>query len=534
MRNHALSRGRLLVVCVLGALASVVPTASADTTSPLWTCRASAAYVEVPSLLGETRVEPILANGFPKRDPNADTGQCARAQAGAEDVNLLPATEGPLAPLVHLTGAFATTDITPEIGDARDQSVSANGGVTNSLTITLGGLTITADTVNASASASCVGEDPATRTPLLSGTSEIVNLRINGTPIDLLTDQSVLDLLLVRVTFNDQQTTGTAASADQSLTRRAVKIELLPNLTGGDPLATVVLGEAKVDRHGAVCAPPPPVPVCPPNTVAQQGNPLLCVVVLTRCLTDQGPSDTSLGTPPGCVVQCPEGTSADPGQPCVRTVTNTVDVPTPVPCPAGSVADPNRGGACVVTVQAPPANCPSATTRDVATNNCVLIRDRPCPEGATADPATRVCVATKVNNIGSGENGRVGSPTGPVATCGRLEMHFVRGMRNLGTSFTSRFGNRTVTRGRLVTCGADPKPIIGARIDVVHVLPGNKRRRKTGLRTRAQGKSTLILPIDLRTRNIEFAYRPDLRSTRVTSRVTLHLTVKNRAGRTLR
>ena len=43
MRNHALSRGRLFVVCVLGAMASVVPTASADTTEPLWTCRASAA-----------------------------------------------------------------------------------------------------------------------------------------------------------------------------------------------------------------------------------------------------------------------------------------------------------------------------------------------------------------------------------------------------------------------------------------------------------------------------------------------------------
>jgi hypothetical protein len=113
-------------------------------------------------------------------------------------------------------------------------------------------------------------------------------------------------------------------------------------------------------------------------------------------------------------------------------------------------------------------------------------------------------------------------------------MRFVRGTRNLGTSFTSRFGNRTVTRGQLVTCGSNPRPIIGARIDVVHVLPGNKRRRKTGLRTRAQGRSTLILPIDLRTRNIEYAYRPDLRSTRVTSRVTLRLTVKNRAGRTLR
>jgi hypothetical protein len=75
---------------------------------------------------------------------------------------------------------------------------------------------------------------------------------------------------------------------------------------------------------------------------------------------------------------------------------------------------------------------------------------------------------------------------------------------------------------------------VGARVDVVHVLPGNKRRRKTGLRSRANGLLTLILPIDLRTRNIEYAYRPDLRSRRVTSRVTLRLTVQNRRGRTLR
>jgi hypothetical protein len=113
-------------------------------------------------------------------------------------------------------------------------------------------------------------------------------------------------------------------------------------------------------------------------------------------------------------------------------------------------------------------------------------------------------------------------------------MHFARGTRNLGRSFTSIFGNRTVTRGRLVTCGANPKPIIGARVDVVHVLPGNKRRRKTGLRSRANGQLTLILPIDLRSRSVEYSYRPDLLSTRVTSRITLKLTVRTHGGRVLR
>ncbi len=137
-------------------------------------------------------------------------------------------------------------------------------------------------------------------------------------------------------------------------------------------------------------------------------------------------------------------------------------------------------------------------------------------------------------NTSSSENGRVGSADGPVATCGRLVMNFARGSRSLGRSYTQRFGNRTLTRGRLVTCGSNPRPIIGARLDVVHILPGNKRRRKTGLRTRANGRATLILPIDLRTRRVEYSYRPDLLSTRVTSRVTLSLTVRNSRGRILR
>ena len=514
MRSHAMSRGRLLAVCVLGALASVVPSASADTTLPVWTCRASAAYVEVPGVLGETRVEPILANGFPRRDPNADTSQCVTTQTGVQNVNLLPGT-GLGAPLVRLNGAFATTQITPELAAARDQQVFANGGVTNPLEITLGGIVITADLVNAEARASCVGATPATRTPQLTSTSEIINLRINGAPIAIPQDASpiLLDLLLVRVTFNQIVSAGTAASADQSLTRRAAVVELLPTLApGAAPLATVVLGEAKVDRHGAVCAPLAPPPPCPAGFIAQDpnANPLVCLRTVT------GP--------------CPANSTPDPAAGGACVIIREVNAP----CPAGSVADPARGNACILVVQSPPANCPSSTTRDPATKNCVLIRDRPCPKGSTPDPATRVCVVVIARTTGSGENGRIGSSNGPVATCGRLEMHFVRGRRNVGRSFTSRFGNRTVTRGRLVTCGANPRPIVGARVDVVHVLPGDKRRRKTGLRSRANGRLTLILPIDLRSRGIDYAYRPDLRSTRVTSRVTLRLTVRSSRGRILR
>jgi hypothetical protein len=505
MRKHALSRGRLFVVCVLGALAGFVPSASADTALPVWTCRASAAYVEVNPLLAGQRIEPVLANGFPNRNtPDRET--CSNDDTGLQTIEIPPNTESPL---LTLEAASASTRIAPAIAPARNQTVDADAGIAETVRVTLAGLDVDAEAVTATARGTCVGT-----TPTLTSSSRILRLSINGTPILDLPQggQGPLDinLGLVRIRLNQEQIV-TAENGDRTLTRQAAHIELLP-VGGGEPLARVVLGEVKVDFHGAVCAPPAPPPPCPAGFVAQNpnANPLVCLRTVTA--------------------PCPAGSTADPAAGGACVIIREVNAP----CPAGSTPDPNRANACILIVQSPPANCTGGSVRDPATNNCVLIVERPCPTGSTPDPATRVCVATRVNNVGSGENGRIGSPDGPVATCGRLSMRFVRGSRNLGSRHTSRFGTRTVTRGRLVTCGSNPRPIVGARVDVVHVLPGNKRRRKTGLRSRANGLLTLILPIDLRTRNIEYAYRPDLRSTRVTSRVTLRLTVRNRAGRTLR
>ena len=67
---------------------------------------------------------------------------------------------------------------------------------------------------------------------------------------------------------------------------------------------------------------------------------------------------------------------------------------------------------------------------------------------------------------------------------------------------------------------------MSARLDVYHLLAHGKRKRlgKTGLKTRERGKFTLILPLNVDTRRIEFAYRA-LRPGKVTSRKILHLTV---------
>ena len=116
------------------------------------------------------------------------------------------------------------------------------------------------------------------------------------------------------------------------------------------------------------------------------------------------------------------------------------------------------------------------------------------------------------------------------STCGHLTMYFAK---NHKRSLTSRLGRRQVVRGRIVNCAGHS--IVRARIDVIHVLKNGKRKLvKTGLRSRDAGKLTLILPLNLKTRDLRFEYRGNLLSTRVTSRSTLHIKVRNRHGKVVR
>jgi hypothetical protein len=143
--------------------------------------------------------------------------------------------------------------------------------------------------------------------------------------------------------------------------------------------------------------------------------------------------------------------------------------------------------------------------------------------GSGSNPATSG--GGQGNSAASGDvliNGVRGS------SCARLRMHFANGKR----SIASRFGTRNVARGRIVNCKG--KSIVRARIDVIHVVSGKRRLVKTGLRSRAGGALTLILPSNIKTRELRFEYRGDLRSTKVTSRSVLHITVRDRRGRTLR
>ncbi|MBA2347618.1 MAG: hypothetical protein H0V81_04915, partial [Solirubrobacterales bacterium] len=247
--THPNAGSTLAVTVGLLALTALAPSA-ASAAGPDWTCRASAAYLEAEPLLGDVRVEPISANGIASV-ANPDRARCSTQDAGIPDITLPP---GPLAPpgQIAVRAAFAKTKITPETGPRSTQSISAQGGVTRSVDINLGPnvIRVEADLVESAAEGACVAGSP-----VLAGTSRVVGLRINGNSIDVPDDGSeptVLNLLpLVRIALNDQDRSGTATSSTQSLTRRALDIQVLGLL--GRPTIHAVVGESVVGRSGAVC-----------------------------------------------------------------------------------------------------------------------------------------------------------------------------------------------------------------------------------------------------------------------------------------
>jgi len=175
----------------------------------------------------------------------------------------------------------------------------------------------------------------------------------------------------------------------------------------------------------------------------------------------------------------------------------------------------------------PPANPPGnqppgdqpAGTSTTTTVTTAAPAPTPAPVRGSGSPVTPTKVV--VNGSGGG--------------CGRVSMWFSK-VAKRGTlkgrprSATSRYGTRVVLRGVLRSCGG--KPIVGARLDVVHRF-GSKVRTKTGLKSRAGGALTLILPMNLATRTITIAYRGDLARKKVTSSRVLRLTVEDGKGHVL-
>jgi hypothetical protein len=189
----------------------------------------------------------------------------------------------------------------------------------------------------------------------------------------------------------------------------------------------------------------------------------------------------------------------------------------PAPC-----ADVNPGDADAYQFTVP-VPCP-ATLKDAGAT--VDVRTLPAgPHGVEID--VEDAAGNQSSVLGPVEFPRPNVASGSAAQRaaalhGRLRMWFVKAPRH-GRSLTSRYGTRVVARG--VLRSRRERGIVGARIDVYHIRRDGKRRLvKTGLKSRAGGKLTLILPNNVDTRTIEFAYRA-LRPGPITSRARLRLRV---------
>jgi hypothetical protein len=200
------------------------------------------------------------------------------------------------------------------------------------------------------------------------------------------------------------------------------------------------------------------------------------------------------------------------------TVAQTVPL-APAPC---ADVNPNDGDPFQFAVPVP---CPTSVTGAEAVVEAAKLADR--PHGV--EIAVQDAAGNERSVFGPVEFPKANVPTGASSTPAKLanirhaslRMWFVKARRH-GRTYIARYGTRVVVRG--VLRGADGHGIQGARIDVYHIRNGKKRLQKTGLKSRAGGKVTLILPLNVDTRGIEFAYRA-LRPGPVTSRVRLRLTV---------
>jgi hypothetical protein len=493
MKRRIGAAAALLVVGLLVLAAS----ASADTANS--SCRASAARLNA---LGLGPVEPVVSGA----NAPSDCVTHGAGQAGL-DVNIPQLSQLLTA---KTQNAYAITQSVKQNPATIADLPSAAAGVTNAQ-ITLAGLNITADAIDSTASATCVNGQPS-----FSGSSKVVDLKLNGNDISLdqLIDaisQAVNGLQVVQLHINQQDKTAS------SLTQTALHLELQ---LAGNSLVDLVLGESKVSTTGNPCAAGPTPPTCGSGTVFDPTT--------NSCIPDP---------------HCPGGTTYDPtAHACVANPPN---------CPSGTTFDP-QANACVAN----PPNCPSGTTYDPNARACV-VNGSDCPSGSTFDPTLHVCVTgpqpcpsgsvfvsqygvcvvvvtqTTTNSAGSG-NGNIGTANGPLAHCGHLKS--VAFTHNRKTSLSQRYRrhDRVVIRGTLVSCGSNPRGIVGAKLDVVHIIKGVRHLAKTGVKTRAHGRFTLILPRNIRSRSIEFDYRGDLNKSKVVSHTTLRYTLRNSRGKVLR
>lgn len=318
-----------VAAALIGAVAFSGP-AGADHVAgqvPYFSCKASVARVTLLNQALIPTIEPLAAN--------ANTEECAEDTAGLPTVALPPSPDP--APVLSATAVQASTEILcagddpnpavdPADNDACDagrrsseQQVLSTADAAD-VRIVLGSgpsaIEITAQAANSSARASC-----ANSVPVLTGTSNVVNLvvRIGGTVIPITLPQAnqeqVIDLGIAKLILNERVGAEGARpnSTSGSLTRRAIHLQV-----PGDPsppatspaagsVADVVAAESTAGFHGSACV-ASSSGICPVgSTPNAQGQ---CIIESVNC-----PAGAGRNAQGQCVitsVRCPDGTGFDP------------------------------------------------------------------------------------------------------------------------------------------------------------------------------------------------------------------------------
>jgi hypothetical protein len=224
--------------------------------------------------------------------------------------------------------------------------------------------------------------------------------------------------------------------------------------------------------------------------------------------------------------------AADRGGGVYRAVVNVDGKPSAVqPLGGADCADANPADADAYQFLVP-VPCPAAVNGAVT-----RINYRTLPPGPHAVEIAVEDAAGNSTSVYATQFPKLNAENAPSTPAGvkrllnaKIKVWFAKGRK---TRFTSRYGTRVVTRGRLLDSAG--KPVRGARIDVFHRLrsSGHKRLLKTGLKTRADGRITLILPLNIDTRGIEYDFRA-VRPGKITSRQILRLTVKRHGSTFIR
>jgi hypothetical protein len=226
--------------CVLACVGAVLAVAPASASAHFFTCRASAVRVDVLNPLTNTFAEPEVANQPGGNDrSHFDADPVCRSDLRQAASVAIPNPGPPLLTATVLKAQTVFTPCAPWCTNATPAKANA------SVTINLGGHTITATVLEAGAAAKC----DSTAKERLSGSSSVLTLTIDGQSQSVSGPATIPIPPLLTVYIN-RQITGKSSDGDVFLTQRALEVSS-PAL-GAD----IVAAEATADFNGTPCSTP--------------------------------------------------------------------------------------------------------------------------------------------------------------------------------------------------------------------------------------------------------------------------------------